>query len=42
MAKRVTIVINDGLIKKIRLIQAKQIKASAKSVRFSKVINEIS
>ncbi len=41
MAKRVTIVLDDELDKKIRSIQAKQIIQSAKSVSFSRSLNEI-
>ena len=40
MAKRVTIVLDDDLGKKIRLIQTKQIKDLIKSVSFSSVINQ--
>ena len=40
MAKRVTIVLDDDLAKKLREKQAKQIKESTKSVSFSKVLNE--
>jgi len=41
MTKRVTIMIDDDLDKKLRLLQAKQIKESTKSVSFSRVINEV-
>jgi len=40
MAKRVTIMIDDEIAKRIRIIQAKQIKEFTKSVSFSKVINQ--
>lgn len=40
MGKRVTIVLEDDLIKKLHEIQAKQIKESTESVSFSGVINE--
>jgi hypothetical protein len=40
MGKRVTIVLDDELIKKLHEIQAKQIKESTGSVSFSEVINE--
>jgi len=33
--------IDDDLDKKLRLLQAKQIKESTKSVSFSRVINEV-
>jgi len=38
--KRVTIVLDDYLAKKLRTIQSKKISKSKKSVSFSKVINE--
>ena len=38
MGKLVTIMIDDDLAKKIRLLQAKQI---AKSVSFSRVLNDV-
>lgn len=40
MAKRVTIMIDDDLDKKIRGIQAKMIQTTMDSVSYSKVINE--
>jgi len=40
MAKRITIMLDDNLVKKLHEIQAKQIKASTKSVSFSRVLNE--
>ncbi len=40
MAKRVTIMLDDDLVKKLYEILAKQIKASTKSVSFSRVVNE--
>ena len=39
MGKRVTIVLDDDLVKKIREKQAKLIKESVKSVSFSHVVN---
>ena len=39
MAKRVTIMLDDALAKKLREIQSKQIREQSKSVSFSKVIN---
>jgi len=41
MAKRITIMIDDDLDKKLRLIQANAIKKTASSVSFSSVINQI-
>ena len=41
MAKRVTIVLDDNLRKKLHERQAKLIKESGKSVSFSKVLNEV-
>lgn len=40
MAKRVTIVLQDDLVKKLREKQSKLIKESTKSVSFSSVVNE--
>jgi len=39
MAKRITIMIDDDLLKKLHEMQAKQIKESQKSVSFSRVLN---
>ncbi len=39
MSKRVTIVLDDDLVKKLRIIQSKNIVKSKKSVSFSSVIN---
>jgi len=41
MAKRITIVMDGDLDKKIRLIQSKMIQTSNSTVSYSKVINEI-
>jgi hypothetical protein len=41
MAKRITIMIDDNIDKKIRLIQAKMIQNTSSSVSYSKVINEL-
>ena len=41
MSKRVTIVIDDDLDKKIRLLQAKLITKSTKSVSYSGTLNDI-
>lgn len=40
MGKRITIVIDDDLVKKLREKQAKKIKESSESFSFSRVINE--
>ena len=40
MAKRVTVMLDDDLVKKLRHKQANVIKDSVKSVSFSKVINQ--
>jgi predicted transcriptional regulator len=40
MAKRITIMIDDDLDKKLRSIQAKAIQSTTSSVSYSKVINE--
>ncbi|HSA76988.1 MAG: hypothetical protein KGZ34_09435 [Nitrosarchaeum sp.] len=41
MAKRTTIMLEDDIIKKIRIIQANMIKHSVESVSFSSVVNQI-
>ena len=41
MAKRITIMLDDDLLKKLHEIQAKQIKKTQKSVSFSRVLNEV-
>jgi len=41
MAKRITIMLDDDLLKKLHEIQAKQIKQSTKQVSFSHVMNEV-
>ncbi len=41
MSKRITVVLDDDNIKKLRTIQAKKIKESDKSVSFSRVINDV-
>ena len=40
MAKRITIMIDEDLDKKLRTIQAKAIQSTTSSVSYSKVINE--
>ena len=40
MAKRVTIMIDDDLDRKIRLKQAKMIQKTNKAISFSKVVND--
>ena len=40
MAKRITIMIDDDLDKKLRFIQAKAIQDTNSSVSFSRVFNE--
>jgi predicted transcriptional regulator len=39
MAKRVTIMLDEDLIKRLHEIQAKQIKETSESVSFSAVLN---
>ncbi len=39
-AKRVTIMLDDDLVKKLHELQAKLIKESSESVSFSAVLNE--
>ncbi|MDH3619053.1 MAG: hypothetical protein OEM89_10085 [Nitrosopumilus sp.] len=41
MGKRITIMIDDDLDKKIRVIQAKAIQSTNSSVSFSSTMNEI-
>ncbi len=41
MAKRVTIMLDNDLDKKLRLLQAKAIQSTTSSVSFSKAINEV-
>lgn len=41
MAKRITIVLDDDLDKKLRLLQSKEIIKSTKSISFSRTINEV-
>jgi len=41
MSERITIILDDDNIKKLRTIQAKKIKESTKSVSFSRVINDV-
>ena len=41
MSKRVTIMIDDDLNEKIRLLQAKLIAKSVKSVKYSRVLNDV-
>jgi len=40
MAKRVTIMLDDDLDKKLRMLQAKLIQSTNGSVSFSEIINE--
>jgi len=40
MSKRITVVLDDAVVKKLRMIQSKKIAKSKKSVSFSRVINE--
>ncbi|MDX1441466.1 MAG: hypothetical protein R3237_03315 [Nitrosopumilaceae archaeon] len=40
MAKRITIMIDDEVDKKLRMIQAKQISKTNSSVSYSQVLNE--
>lgn len=40
LAKRITIMLDEDLLKKLHEIQAKQIRQSTKSVSFSRVLNE--
>ena len=41
MAKRITIVLDDDIDKKLRLLQAKAIQSTNSSVSFSKIMNKV-
>jgi len=41
MAIRITIMIDENLAKKLRVLQSKKIRTSGKNISFSRVINEI-
>jgi len=41
MSKRVTIIIEDKVDKKIRMIQAKEIQSTSSSVSYSGTINKV-
>ena len=41
MAKRITIMLDDDLDRKLRLIQAKEIQSTKGSISFSSVINKL-
>ena len=41
LALRVTIMLDEDLAKKLRVLQAKRLKSSNKSISFSKVLNEV-
>jgi hypothetical protein len=41
MTKRITIMMDDALDKKLRLIQAKQIANTSSSVSYSRVLNDM-
>ena len=40
MAKRITVVLDNELVKKLRIVQSKKIAKSRKSVSFSRVVND--
>lgn len=41
MSKRVTIMIDDDVVKKVRIAQAKRIQKENRSVSVSEIINEL-
>ena len=41
MSKRITIMIDDDLDKKLRLIQAKEITNTSSSISYSQVVNDM-
>ena len=40
MPKRITVVFDDELVKKLRIVQSMKIRKSKKSVSFSSVVND--
>ncbi len=40
MATRITIMLDDNVSKKLRVLQAKRLKGSSKSISFSTVLND--
>ncbi len=40
MGQRITIVMEESIVKKLRFLQSKQIKESSGSVSFSRVVND--
>ncbi len=40
MTKRITVVMDDTLVKKLRIIQSKRIREEQSSVSFSRVLND--
>lgn len=40
MSKRITVMIDDEVIEKLRILQAKQIKETSSAVSFSQIIND--
>ncbi len=41
MGVRITVVLDDSIVKKVRVIQAKLLRGSTKSVSFSYVLNRV-
>ena len=41
MASRITVIVDDEVLKKLRELQAKKLQASKENVSFSSVVNEI-
>ena len=41
MSKRITIMIDENLDKKLRILQAKEITKTTKSVSYSQIMNDI-
>jgi len=41
MVKRITVVLDDDLDEKLRLLQAKEITKTVKSVSFSRIVNNV-
>ena len=40
MSKRITIVLDENLFKKLRMLQSKKIVQTGKGISFSKIIND--
>jgi len=41
MSERLTVMLNSDIAKKLRALQAKQIKETSSTVSFSRIVNEV-